>query len=101
MKCLADPKALAQWAKLGGYISPNNATPISAYPDPIAKMAARMLNAAGKHNLVVGDASDLMPAALGSDYEFTELQKWFQNPSISNTATIQSQLETAAQKDYK
>jgi alpha-glucoside transport system substrate-binding protein len=101
IKCLADPKALAQWARLGGFISPNNATPISSYPDPIAKMAARMLNAAGKHNLVVGDASDLMPAALGSDYEFTELQKWFQNPSVSNTATIESQLEAAAQKDYK
>jgi alpha-glucoside transport system substrate-binding protein len=101
IKCLADPKALAQWAKLGGYISPNNALPQSDYPDPIAKSAAKMLAKAGKANLVVGDASDLMPAALGSDYEFTELQKWFQNPSISNTNSILSQLETAAGKDYK
>jgi alpha-glucoside transport system substrate-binding protein len=99
MKCLADPKALAQWARLGGYISPNNALPMSSYPDPVAKKAAAMLNAAGKHNEVVGDASDLMPAALGSDYEFTELQKWFQNPS--SQSSIQSQLEAAAVKDYK
>jgi alpha-glucoside transport system substrate-binding protein len=99
MKCLADPKALKQWAVRGGYISPNNALALSAYPDPVAKMAARMLNAAGKHNLVVGDASDLMPAALGSDYEFTELQKWFTNPSKTNT--ILNELETAAKKDYK
>jgi alpha-glucoside transport system substrate-binding protein len=99
MKCLADPKALAQWAHLGGYISPNNALPMSSYPDPVAKKAAAMLNAAGKHNEVVGDASDLMPAALGSDYEFTELQKWFQNPS--SQSSIQSQLEAAAVKDYK
>jgi hypothetical protein len=42
-----------------------------------------------------------MPAALGSDYEFTELQKWFQNPSVSNTNTILGQLEAAAAKDYK
>jgi alpha-glucoside transport system substrate-binding protein len=99
IKCLADPKALAQWAKLGGYISPNNALPQSDYPDPIAKSAAKMLAKAGKANLVVGDASDLMPAALGSDYEFTELQKWFQNPS--NQSTIQSQLEKYAARAYK
>jgi hypothetical protein len=69
------------------------------YPDPIAKLAAGMLTDAGKANLVVGDASDLMPAALGSDYEFTELQKWFQNPS--NQSTIQSQLEKYAARAYK
>lgn len=98
VKCLTDPKALAQWAKLGGYISPNNAVAISSYPDPIAKMAARQLAAAGKANLVVGDASDLMPAKLGSDYEFTELQKWFQNPS--QTSTILKQLESFAKTAY-
>lgn len=96
--CLTDPKALAQWAKLGGYISPNNALPIKDYPDPIAKMAARQLAAAGKANLVVGDASDLMPAKLGSDYEFTELQKWFQNPS--QTSSILQQLESFAKTSY-
>jgi alpha-glucoside transport system substrate-binding protein len=101
MRCLADPKALAKWAHLGGYISPNNALPQSAYPDPIAKMAARMLAKAGKANLVVGDASDLMPAALGSGFEFTELQKWFQNPSLSNTQTVLKDLENEAKKDYK
>jgi alpha-glucoside transport system substrate-binding protein len=99
MKCLADPKALEQWAKRGGYISPNNAVPLSAYPDPVAKKAASMLAVAGKHNEVVGDASDLMPAALGSDYEFTELQKWFQAPGTQSA--IQSQLEAFAAKTYK
>jgi hypothetical protein len=64
-------------------------------------MAAKMLAKAGKANLVVGDASDLMPAALGSGFEFTELQKWFQNPSISNTNTVLKDLETEAKKDYK
>ncbi|HEX6507178.1 MAG TPA: ABC transporter substrate-binding protein [Chloroflexota bacterium] len=98
-KCLTDPKALAQWAKLGGYISPNNALPISDYPDPIAKAAAKQLAAAGKANLVVGDASDLMPAALGSDYEFTELQKWFKSPSSTNT--ILNELESKAKSVYK
>ena len=59
--CLADPKALAQWAKLGGFISPNNATPLSAYPDALTKAAAKQMIKAGKANLLVGDASDLMP----------------------------------------
>jgi alpha-glucoside transport system substrate-binding protein len=99
MKCLADPKALAQWAKRGGYISPNNAVPQSVYPDPIAKLAAGMLANAGEHNLVVGDASDLMPASLGSDYLFTELQKWFKSPS--NQSSIQHQIETYAARAYK
>lgn len=97
--CLTDPKALAQWAKLGGYVSPNNALPMSDYHDPILKKAAQMLATAGSHNLVVGDASDLMPPALGSDYEFTELQKWFEHPSTQST--IQSQLEAKAKTLYK
>ena len=99
VKCLTDPSALAQWAKLGGYISPNSALPIGDYPDPIAKAAAKQLAAAGKANLVVGDASDLMPAALGSDYEFTELQKWFKNPN--SVDTILKELEAFAKKTYK
>jgi alpha-glucoside transport system substrate-binding protein len=98
-KCLTDPKALGEWAKRGGYISPNNAVPISAYPDPIAKLAAQMLADAGKASLVVGDASDLMPGALGSDYLFTALQKWFKNPSTTDTTL--SQLESFAQTVYR
>jgi alpha-glucoside transport system substrate-binding protein len=100
-KCLTDPNALAQWAKRGGYISPNNALPLSDYPDAPSRLAARLLAAAGKANLVVGDASDLMPAAVGagSGCEWPALQKWFGNPS--STSSIQSQLETCAKKAYK
>lgn len=97
--CLTDPKALEQWATRGGYVSPNNAVPLSAYHDPILKKAAQMLTVAGQHNEVVGDASDLMPPSLGSDYEFNELQKWFTNPSSTNT--ILSQLQSFAKKAYK
>lgn len=99
MKCLVDPNALAQWAKLGGFISPNNATPLSAYPDSVMRRAASALIAAGEHNLVVADASDLMPAALGSNYEFTVLQEWFKDPS--STSSVLRELEREANKDYK
>jgi alpha-glucoside transport system substrate-binding protein len=99
MKCLTDPNALAQWAKKGGFISPNNNTPASAYPDPLTRANAQLMIKAGKANLLVGDASDLMPTALGSNYEFTALQKWFKSPGSLNS--ILSGLENEAKKDYK
>jgi len=99
IKCLVDPKALAQWAKKGGYISPNNATPVSSYPNSVLKMAANMQIQAGKHNLLVGDASDLEPPALGATYEGVALQKWFKDPS-SYMSVLQG-LENEASKDYK
>jgi alpha-glucoside transport system substrate-binding protein len=99
MKCLVDPNALAQWAKKGGFISPNNSTPPSAYPDALTRANAQLMIKAGKAKLLVGDASDLMPVALGSNFEFTALQKWFKNPS--STDSVLADLENEAKKDYK
>lgn len=99
-RCLTDPNALAQWAKLGGYISPNNALPLSDYPDQPSRVAAQLMAAAGRHNLLVGDASDLMPASVGagSGCEWPLLQKWFQNPNSLNS--ILGQLESCAKRAY-
>ena len=99
IKCLVDPNALAQWAKLGGFISPNSATPASSYPNSVLRMAAQLQSKAGKANLVVGDASDLEPPALGGTYEGVALQKWFKNPS-SYMSVLQG-MEAEAKKDYK
>jgi alpha-glucoside transport system substrate-binding protein len=99
IKCLVDPKALAQWAKLGGFISPNSATPASSYPNSILRMAAQLQSKAGKAGLVVGDASDLEPPALGATYEGVALQKWFKTPS-SYMSVLQG-MENEAKKDYK
>jgi alpha-glucoside transport system substrate-binding protein len=96
--CLTDPNALAQWAMRGGFISPNNATSPSVYPDALTRSFADLLIKAGKAGLVRGDASDLMPASLGSDYEFTALQKWFKNPS--STDAVLQDLETHAKRAY-
>ncbi len=96
--CLTDPNALAQWAKRGGFISPNNATSMDSYPDALTRSFANLLIQAGKAGLVRGDASDLMPASLGSDYEFTALQKWFQNPS--NIDGVLADLEAHAKRAY-
>ena len=97
LTCMTDPKALAQWAKLGGYISPNNAVPMSAYPDALTRFEANLLAQAGKRNLVVGDASDLMPTSFGSGYEFTQLSKYFENPSVNLDSFLKDMQSHAAQ----
>lgn len=99
LTCMTDPKALAQWAKLGGYISPNNAVAPSAYPDALTRFEADMLAKAGKRNLVVGDASDLMPTSFGSGYEFTALSKYFGNPNMDLNSFLQD-MQTHAARAY-
>jgi alpha-glucoside transport system substrate-binding protein len=96
--CLTDPRALAQWATRGGYISPTNDLPMSAYPNALTRTVAQMLVKAGKAGLVRGDASDLMPASLGSDYEWTALQKWFKNPTSIDP--VLKDLEAFAKRAY-
>lgn len=102
IKCLTDPAALSQWARLGGYLSPNTAVPLSAYPDNLTRSIAKTLNKSSKAGLVRVGADDLMPAAVGgspSGCQPIELQKWFQNPSsyLSRMAA----LESCAKRVYK
>lgn len=102
MKCLVDPKADAQWAKLGGFLSPNTAVPLSAYPDNLTRNIAKTLSKSSKAGLVRVGADDLMPAAVGGSPSGClpiELQKWFQNPS-SYPARM-SALEACAKRVYK
>jgi alpha-glucoside transport system substrate-binding protein len=102
VKCLVDPKALAQWAKRGAFLSPNLKTPLSAYPDPITRSLAVLLNKAEVAGLARGGADDLMPGSLGASPAGCfgiEMVKWFQNPS-SYRAEM-SALEPCAVKAYK
>jgi alpha-glucoside transport system substrate-binding protein len=68
-----------QWAtlkvKLGGWASANNGVDLSAYSDPINKLSAQYLT--DPNALFRFDASDLMPAAVGSGAEWKELTAWF------------------------
>jgi len=43
IKYLAAPQSAAIWAKLGGFASPNNKVPLSAYPDPVSREDAKQL----------------------------------------------------------
>jgi ABC-type glycerol-3-phosphate transport system substrate-binding protein len=100
MTCLTDPNALAQWARLGGFISPNSAVPANAYPDALTRFEANLLTKAGKAGLVVGDASDLMPVSFGSGYEFTALSKYFSNPGMNLDSFLQD-MQTHAARAYR
>jgi ABC-type glycerol-3-phosphate transport system substrate-binding protein len=84
IRCLVDPNALARWAKRGGFISPNNATPMSAYPDSSTRAIARLMIMAGKAGLLRAGADDLMPPRVGGSPGGcmpSELTEWFRNPS--------------------
>jgi alpha-glucoside transport system substrate-binding protein len=100
-KCLVDPNALAQWAKLGGFISPNNATPPSAYPDALTRAITQLMIKAGKAGLLRVGADDLMPAGVGASPSGcmpVQLTKWFSNPTSYAART--RALESCARKVY-
>jgi alpha-glucoside transport system substrate-binding protein len=101
IKCLVDPKALAQWAKRGGFISPNNATLPSAYPDALTRTIAQLMIRAGKAGLLRGGADDLMPAGVGGSPDGcmpVQLTKWFLSPTSYPART--RALESCAKKAY-
>jgi alpha-glucoside transport system substrate-binding protein len=70
----------AEWATsrvktAPGWVSANSGVPADAYTDPIDQLSAKYLtdpNATFRF-----DASDLMPAAVGSKAEWTEMTAWF------------------------
>jgi alpha-glucoside transport system substrate-binding protein len=61
--------------KEGGWVSANNGVPLTDYTDDISKLSAQYLT--DPNALFRFDASDLMPAAVGSGAEWTQLTAWF------------------------
>jgi len=58
-----------------GWVSPNSGADQSLYTDPIDKLSAQYLtNAKATFRF---DASDLMPSAVGSGAEWTQMTAWF------------------------
>jgi alpha-glucoside transport system substrate-binding protein len=101
LKCLSDPKALSVWAKLGGYLSPNTAVPVSAYQDPLFRTISKTLNKSSLAGLVRVGADDLMPPAVGASPSGcleVELQKWFKDPTTY--LSRMSALESCAKRAY-
>ncbi|MEU8589741.1 extracellular solute-binding protein [Streptomyces sp. NPDC048664] len=96
---LASPDAAAIQARLGGYLSPNKAVPLSAYPNPVQQKMAKALIAAGDDFRF--DMSDQAPQAFGGTPgkgEWKDLQDFLKNPK--DVAGAQARLEKDAAAAY-
>ncbi|TLS43149.1 carbohydrate ABC transporter substrate-binding protein [Streptomyces montanus] len=99
LKYLASPQAAQIWAKQGGFVSPNKALAMSAYPDTTSRQTAQSLIDAG--NGLRFDMSDQAPAAFGGTAgtgELKILQDFLADPS--NPKATARTLESAAAKAY-
>ncbi|MFI2366823.1 ABC transporter substrate-binding protein [Streptomyces sp. NPDC018833] len=97
---LASPDAAAISAAAGGFISPNKALDLSAYPNDVQRDIAKALIAAGDDFRF--DMSDQMPQSFGGTPgkgEWKALQDFLKNPK--DVAGIQQRLEADAAKAYK
>ncbi|CAM5471363.1 Carbohydrate ABC transporter substrate-binding protein OS=Streptomyces alboniger OX=132473 GN=CP975_13480 PE=4 SV=1 [Streptomyces alboniger] len=97
---LGSPDAAKIWAEAGGFISPNKALDMSAYPNDVQRKIAKNLIAAGDD--IRFDMSDQAPQAFGGTPgkgEWKALQDFLKNPK--DVAGTQKVLETAAAKAYK
>jgi alpha-glucoside transport system substrate-binding protein len=82
IRYLASPAAGEVWARLGGFISPNQNVPLSSYPDDVARTAVKGLLDASAARRVVFDMSDHAPPAFGSAMdsgEWADLRDWLRN----------------------
>jgi alpha-glucoside transport system substrate-binding protein len=75
-----------------GWVSANEKVDQTLYTDPIDQLSAKYL--ADPTATFAFDASDLMPAAVGSGQEWKSMVAWFSNPSTP-VATIASQIDAA------
>ncbi|MFF8290254.1 ABC transporter substrate-binding protein [Streptomyces sp. NPDC016309] len=97
---LASPDAAKIWAAEGGFLSPNKAMDVAAYPNDVQRGIAKALIAAGDDFRF--DMSDQMPQSFGGTPgkgEWKALQDFLKNPK--DIAAIQQRLETDAAKAFK
>ncbi len=93
IRYLATPRAQEYWIQTGA-ISPNRAVPLSAYDDPLIKEAAGAMN---QSDIVVFDASDLMPSELNQQF-FSAVTDFVSNPD--NLDSILQSMEETRQAAY-
>lgn len=96
LRFLATARAHRLWVKRGGFISHNRTVPLSAYQDPLAREAARMVRQAPAF---VFDASDMMPPAVGNQGGFWDACKqYLQDPTRLDA--ILGRMERMAARHY-
>jgi alpha-glucoside transport system substrate-binding protein len=95
MKYLATAEPQEIWAASGGgFISPNKAVSLDAYPDELTKKMAEMVVSAEVFRF---DASDLMPAAVGSGSFWTGTLDFVGGKDLD---TVLSEIEDSAMDSY-
>lgn len=92
MAFLASAEGANDWAKQG-VISPNKNLDMAGFSDPLVKAEAQQLTSAG---IFVFDGTDLMPGALGDDWN-TAIQAMFQDPTKTSSLLATYQQEAAAE----
>jgi len=93
IKYFATAEAQAYWLETGA-ISPNQEVALSEYQDPIIREAARTMQ---ESDIVVFDASDLMPSQLNQTF-FSAIMDYVQNPNSLDSAL--NELERVRQEAY-
>ena len=89
IKYLAGPDGAAIWAHLGGFASPNNKVPTSAYPDPVSKGIAQALVGASSFVFSLDDLQGTWEKNMWQD-----LLDFLKNPS--NVSTIEATMDQQA-----
>ena len=72
---LSSPTFATSRVQLDNWVSANSGVPLSAYKNPIDRLAAQYLS--NPKSTFGFDASDLMPAAVGAGAEWREFTAWF------------------------
>src|ERR1700682_3102949 len=91
IKYLAGPDGAAIWAHLGGFASPNNKVPTSAYPDPVSKGIAQALVGASSFVFSLDDLQGTWEKNMWQD-----LLDFLKNPSSSSISSIQATMDQQA-----
>jgi ABC-type glycerol-3-phosphate transport system substrate-binding protein len=91
IKYLASPQGAQIWATAGGFTSPNNKVPSSAYPDPVTKAdAAALVNATS----FVFSLDDLQ--GTWEPMMWTDMLNFIRDTSAPNIASIEATMDQQA-----
>ncbi|MFO7741625.1 MAG: ABC transporter substrate-binding protein [Anaerolineae bacterium] len=82
MEYLSTPAAAEVWVKTGGFIPANRSVPLDWYPDPVDQKQAEILQNA---TTVRFDASDNMPAQVGTGTFWSGMVEWVADEKDADT----------------
>jgi len=95
MQYLATPEPQEIWAAKGGFLSPNKRVSLDVYPDDLTRKMAKMVVEAEVFRF---DASDLMPAAVGSGSFWKGTLDYVSGVDLD---TVLAAIEASAVEAYK